>query len=112
MAVDVMQHGRRIVGDTRIGVHHGANHRHHNGGRCAVAGDVGHQDAEAVAAQREHVVVIAAGMAAGLVERREADRRMHRHRRRQDQALHAGGAGELMIETIAALPQGLLEVLS
>ena len=39
----------------------------------AVTRDVGHHDPEAIAAEREHVVVIAPGMAARFVIRRETD---------------------------------------
>ena len=37
---------------------------------------------------------------------------MRRHRRRQQQPLHARGAGQLVIEAIAALAQLALEMLA
>ena len=85
-----MQHRRRIVGDTRIGVDDGADHGHDDGRRGAVAGDVGHQDAEAILARA----------AARRSSRRrhggwsgssgaKLRRRVRRHRRRQSMALHA-----------------------
>jgi hypothetical protein len=50
-------------------------------------------------------------VAAGLIERRKRDGGVGRHLRRQDQPLHVCRAGQLVIETITALPQLALEML-
>ena len=91
---------------------HRADHRHHDRRGRAVAGDIGDEDADAIAAERQHIVVIAAGVAAGLVEAAEADRRVRRHLRRQQQSLHLRCSRELLVEAIAAASHLALEVLS
>src|SRR5271157_5730906 len=68
--VDMLQQSRRRFGMTGMAVCQAVQDCHHDGGRRAMAADVGDQETPAAAGKLEEIVIIAAGPLRGLIVRR------------------------------------------
>ncbi len=103
VGVDEVQDLAGLVVQLRAGTEQGAGHGHHHRCRGAVALGVGHQQAAAAIGQRDDVVVIPAGIAAGLVVLRQLQAGDGGQPLGQELALERGDDLEFMLQLVALL---------
>jgi len=96
--VDPAERGRGRERPRQLGEQRHAERRHHHRRAHAMAGDVGDHQAEVAAAERHHVVVVAADVARGSEARGELQALDRGDRRGQQRVLHHARGLELVTE--------------
>src|SRR5678815_940462 len=111
MAIDELQHIRRVRSGPRERTEERPDHRHNDGRGCAVARDIDDEDSEFVIRDTDDIIVVPADMTTGLVVSGERYAVALWQRIRKNQPLHLRSTGQFLSECITTLPKFALEPL-
>ena len=92
------QHGRRTLGVIPLRRERHLDHRSNQGGRNAVAGDIGHEDADALGVNLQEIVEVARDRRHRPVSCGDGEGADSRHRLRQQRRLDLPRDGEFSID--------------